>query len=218
VKTHQKQTEIGWKTKAIVVFVALSFVWASSAVTVRAKSDLRHWETVLDRASALSWSWERDADAATLTFSNLLTQAVSTVVVAREADARRGDCPHPVSDWMEEGYFSVTLVQTKNGLEIARTSAETAYVPGVVQPGAGMVCTQPITVQTMSDARWSLVVRPSLSAFDAPWWGLVGPSGYEVVWSETPGRQVFQRVFPEVGAVDEVWLRFGMTGFFLMMR
>lgn len=198
----------------ISTLVALTFALPTLALTVRAKSDLRLWETVADRARPLSWSWEAGADAATLTFSNRLTRAVRSVTVPRTSGALRGECPHPVPEMTDEALVAATLVQTADGVEIARETAELAYVPGV---SAGPVAA-PITVHTKAARDWGHVQRPSLAAFDARWWNATGPSGYEVLWAEPPGPHTVTRAFEGVGVVDEIVLKFGLPGFWLIYR
>ena len=185
-----------------------------SALTVRAKSDMRLWETVTDRARPLSWSWEFGADAAVVTFSNRLTKAVSSLDVIRTNGAMRGECPHPALEGTDEGLVITTLVQTADGVEIARETAELAYVPGV---SAGAV-TAPITVRAKTERDWSRVQRPRLAAFDARWWDRSGPSGYEVLWAEPSGSHTVFRAFEGVGVLDEVVMKFGVPGFWLIYR
>ena len=181
---------------------------------MRAKSDLRLWETVTDRSRPLAWSWEAGADKAVLTFSNRLTQAVSSVTVPRTAGALRGSCDHPVAETTDEGLVVATLVQTTGGVEIARETAELAYVPGV----SGGAVASPMTVRTKAERDWWRVRRPRLAAFDARWWDRSGPSGYDVLWAEPPGPHAVVRAFEGVGVVDEVMLKFGMPGFWLICR
>lgn len=187
---------------------------AASALTVRAKSDMRLWETVTDRARPLSWSWEADADAAVVTFSNRLTKAVSSLDVVRTIGTLRGECPHPAPEATDEGLVVATLVQTADGVEIARATAELAYLPGV---SAGAVAA-PITVHAKAERDWWRVQRPRLAAFDARWWNRPGPSGYEVLWVEPPGSHTVFRAFEGVGVLDEVVMKFGVPGFWLIYR
>lgn len=205
---------VGGALKAGLVVWAVAVVFSASALTVRAKSDMRLWETVTDRARPLSWSWEFGADAAVVTFSNRLTKAVSSLVVIRTNGAMRGECPHPAPEVTDEGLVAATLVQTADGVEVARETAELAYVPGV---SAGPVAA-PITVHTKAARDWGHVQRPSLAAFDARWWDLSGPSGYEVLWAEPPGLHTVVCAFEGVGVVDEVLLKFGLPGFWLIYR
>jgi len=73
-------------------------------------------------------------------------------------------------------------------------------------------------VRTKDDRAWSRVEAPRLSAFDAWWWNVDGPSGYDVLWVEPPGPHRVVRAFEGVGVVDEVVLKFGMTGLSLFLR
>ena len=182
----------------------------SSALTVRGKSDLRRWETVTDRSQPLSWAWEGAADAATLTFSNRLTRAVSSAAVPRAAGAMRGSCPHPVADPSGETLVVATLVQTAGGVEVEREKAELAYVPGA---GGGA-----ITVRSKAGREWNRVRQPRLAAYDASWWDVGGPSGYEVIWAEPCGPHCVVREFAGAGVVDETVLRFGTPGLLLSIR
>ena len=194
-----------------LVGIVPCFTWA---LAVRTKSEMRLWETVTDRLRPLAWSWEDGADKAVLTFSNRLTQAVSSVTVPRTAGALRGSCDHPVAETTDEAFVVATLVQTAGGVEIARETAELAYVPGV----SGGAVASPMTVRTKAERDWWRVRRPRLAAFDARWWDRSGPSGYDVLWAEPPGPHAVVRAFEGVGVVDEVVLKFGMPGFWVICR
>ena len=183
----------------------------SSALTVRGKSDLRRWETVTDRSQPLSWAWEGAADAATLTFSIRLTRAVSSAAVPRAAGAMCGSCPHPVADPSDEALVVATLVQTAGGDEVAHETAELAYVPGAV-------AAQGIVVRAKADHEWGRVRQPRLAAYDASWWGVEGPSGYEVIWAKPCGSHRVVREFAGTGVVDETVLKFGRPGLLLSIR
>jgi len=193
-----------------LTFFAAFLPYRAFAVTVRTKADLRLWETVTDRAGPLSWAWEPNADSARLTFSNRLTQVVSSANVLRTAGATRGNCPHPVPPSAEEALVVATLVQSADGIEISRETAELAYVPGAA--GCAM------TVRTKADREWRRVRSPRLSAFDARWWNAAGPSGYEVLWTVPAGPHRVVREFEGAGVVDEVVLWFGTLGFLIMLR
>lgn len=193
----------------------------SFALTVRSRSDVRLWETVTDRSCDLSWPWEAAADEARLTFSNCLTHAVSSEIVAREPGGMRGSCPHPVSPAAEEALVAATVSQLSGGVEIARETAELAYVPGVGvegHDGEGVVVTSAITVRAKADSEWGRVRQPRLAAYDAKWWDVTGPSGYEVLWAEPAGPHDVVREFAGVGIVDETVLRFGMPGLLMLLR
>lgn len=199
------------------VFVPFAVVWLGtfaacevSAVTVRAKTDLRLWETVTDRLRPLEWSWEGCADEAVLTFSNRLTRTVKSVAVAREAGASRGACDHPVASVTDEALIVATLVQKAGGVEIAHETAELAYVPGVAG-GA-------ISVRTKKNREWMRVREPRVAAYDARWWEVAGPSGYEVIWTVPAGAHAVVREFEGTGVVDETVLKFGIPGFLLLFR
>jgi len=193
----------------MVMAVAALTTFSAPAMTVRTKLDFRLWQTATDRAAPLSWPWEAGADTAQLTFSNRLTRAVSSLTVVRTAGAARGFCAHPVAAAADEGLVVATLVQLANGVEIAHEVAELAYVPGA----SGRA----ITVRTKADPGWYRVERPSISAFDAHWWDLTGPSGYEVLWSEDTRPQIVVREFGGV-PVDWVELRFLRPGIMLFLR
>lgn len=204
----------GWRVIAMRSLVALalaSFPLVSSfALTVRTKSDLRRWETVTDRSQPLSWAWEGAADATVLTFSNRLTHAVSSATVSRAAGAMRGSCPHPVADTSDETLVVATLVQTASGVEVAREMAELAYVPGA---GGGA-----ITVRPKACREWTRVRKPRVAAYDARWWDVAGPSGYEVIWAKPCGSHRVVREFAGTGVVDETVLKFGRPGLLLSIR
>ena len=59
---------------------------------------------------------------------------------------------------------------------------------------------------------------PRRAGFDARWWDVTGPSGYEVIWAEPPGSHAVVREFEGAGVVDEAVLKFGMPGFLLLLR
>lgn len=204
------------RSVVLTVLAALAAL-SASAMTVRAKSDLRFWQTVADRSTPLAWSWEPNADAATLTFSNCLTRTVSSVAVVRTQGAMRGECPHPVPPTADEALVVATLVQTSGGAEIVRETATLAYVPGTMAPTRGCVSTKPITVRAEDTPEWKRVTRPRLSAFDATWWGLAGASGHEVLWSDAPGYRRVTRTFGEL-TVAEAILRFGVPGLMLFAK
>ena len=188
----------------------MSFRCEAAALTVRTKSEMRQWETVTDHSRPLAWSWEAGADKAVLTFSNRLTQAVSSVMVPRTAGALRGSCDHPVAETTDEALVVATLVQTAGGVEIARETAELAYVPGVAG-GA-------ITVRTKASREWMRVREPRLAGYDARWWNVPGPSGYEVVWAVPAGPHRIVREFEDAGIVDEAVLKFGLLGLVVLFR
>lgn len=214
MKPLQMTRTSGIAGTTILTLVALTLALPSLALTVRTKSDSRLWETVTVRARPLAWSWEDGADTALLTYSNRLTRVVRTVTVPRTSGALRGECHHPVSETTDEALVAATLVQTADGVEVARETAELAYVPGV---SAGPVAA-PITVHTKAARDWWRVRRPRLAAFDARWWDATGPSGYEVLWAEPPGWHAITRAFEGVGVVDEAVLKFGLSGFLLICR
>lgn len=199
------------------VFLPFAAAWLvafatcdASAVTVRAKTDLRQWETVTDRLRPLEWSWEGCADEAVLTFSNRLTRTVKSVAVAREAGASRGACDHPVASVTDEALIVATLVQKAGGVEIAHETAELAYVPGVAG-GA-------ISVRTKKNREWMRVREPRLAGYDARWWNVTGPSGYEVLWAELAGPHRVVREFEGAGVVCETVLKFGLLGYLMMLQ
>ena len=195
---------------ALLLGMSVFVPCTSSALTVRAKSDLRLWETVTDRSQPLSWTWEGASDAAVLTFSNRLTRTVTSVTVPRAAGAMRGSCPHPVADTSGETLVVATLVQTAGGVEVEREKAELAYVPGA---GGGA-----ITVRSKAGREWNRVHQRRLAAYDASWWDVEGPSGYEVIWAKPCGPHRVVREFAGTGVVDETVLKFGRPGLLLSIR
>lgn len=196
--------------RSLVALFLVSFLAVSSfALTVRTKSDLRLWETVTERANPLAWTWEDGADEAELTFSNRLTRTVSSVTVAREPNATRGSCPHPAVPADDEALVIATLVQKAGGIEVAREMSELAYVPGA--GGA-------ITVRPKAGREWTRVRKPRVAAYDARWWEVAGPSGYEVIWAVPSGEHAVVREFEGAGVVDEAVLTFGIPGFLLLLR
>lgn len=193
---------------ALLAFVGLcgGVSDAASPVTVRTKSDLRLWETVTDRLRPLAWPWEDGADRAELAFSNRLTRAVWSVTVVREAGASRGACDLPAVAVTDEALVVATLVQTADGIEVAHETAELAYVP------------QRMTIRAKADRAWRRVREPRLAGFDASWWNVTGPSGYEVIWAEPAGPHRVVRTSDGAGEVDEAVLQFGMMGLLLLFR
>lgn len=191
---------------AFFVVFAVLFCLDSFALTIHTKAELRHWEMVRDRSVPITWSWESDADMAELVFSNRLTQTMSTTVVARVGQAMRGDCPHPIGSEAAEGLVVATLIQTSNGVAVVSERAELAYVA------------RPITVRSKALREWRRVETPCLAGFDARWWNVPGASGHDVIWSEPPGVHRVERVFANVGVVDEAMLKFGIWRFAVILR
>ena len=150
------------------------------AQTVLSKSDLRLWETVVDRAKPLEWPWVDEADSATLVFSNRLTGAVKTVNVSRGSDETRGYCAQPLQD--RETIVDVSLVQKAGGAEVSRETATLAYVDGA---GGG-----PITVRAKTYGEWRRVRSPRVFAFDPEWSGGTGDSGYDIASPYDPAIRI----------------------------
>ena len=150
------------------------------AQTVLSKSDLRLWETVVDRAKPLEWPWVDEADSATLVFSNRLTRAVETVNVSRGSDETRGYCAQPLQD--RETIVDVSLVQTADGAEVSRETATLAYFDGA---GGG-----PITVRAKTYGEWRRVRSPRVFAFDPEWSGGTGDSGYDIASPYDPAIRI----------------------------
>ena len=154
------------------------------AQTVLSKSDLRLWETVVDRAKPLEWPWVDEADSATLVFSNRLTGAVKTVNVSRGSDETHGCCAHPSQD--RETIVDVSLVQKAGGAEVSRETATLAYFDGA---GGG-----PITVRANPGTReWERVRDPRVYAIDPAWRGESGESGYDIAWPVNLGFTIIVR-------------------------
>ena len=150
------------------------------AQTVLSKSDLRLWETVVDRAKPLEWPWVDEADSATLVFSNRLTGAFKTVNVSRGSDETRGYCAQPLQD--RETIVDVSLVQTADGAEVVRETATLAYFDGA---GGG-----PITVRAKTYGEWRRVRSPRVFAFDPEWSGGTGDSGYDIASPYDPAIRI----------------------------
>ncbi len=165
--------------------LALFGVFSAFAVTIRSKSDLRLWETVADRSLPLEWPWEDGADSATVSFSNRLTRACSTMTVVRAAGATRGSCASPVTQPGGETLVDATLVQTAGGVEVARETSTLAYVAGA---GGG-----PITVRATGTREWKRLLEPRVYAFDPAWLGETGESGYAIAWPEFSGLRIIMR-------------------------
>ena len=169
------------------LLVALSCAAPAFAATIRSKSDLRLWETVADRSLPLEWPWEGAADSATVSFSNRLTRACSTLTVVRAAGTTRGSLDSPVTQSGGETLVDVTLVQTVGGIEVARETATLAYVSGA---GGG-----PITVRALAAPERELarLQEPRVYAVDPEWLGLEGESGYDIAWPQHIGLKIILR-------------------------
>ena len=149
---------------------------------------MRLWETVADRTQPLEWSWEDGADSATLSFSNRLTKACSTVTVDRAGGATRGSCANPVVQAGVEALVDVTLVQKAGGVTVAQQeSAVLAYVTGA---GGG-----PITVRALAARERELarLQAPRVYAVDPEWLGEAGESGYDIAWPQYIGLKIILR-------------------------
>ena len=180
--------------------VALFGVFSAFAATVRSKSDLRLWETVTDRSRPIEWPWEESADSATLTFSNRVTRAASTVEVVRATGERRGMVgsprrgdrqPGPLDSLVTqpgvETLVDVTLVQTVGGVEVARETATLAYVSGA---GGGPITVRALAAQERELAR---LQAPRVYAVDPAWLGESGESGYDIAWPQYRGLKIIFR-------------------------
>lgn len=171
---------------AALLFLAALACAPCAAATIRTKADLRLWQTVHDRRAPLAWQWEDVADSATLTFSNCVSRAMSTVEVMRAADAVRGSYAQPVPSVGEE-IVDVTLVQKAGGSEVVRETATLAYVAGT---GGG-----PITVRAMQAPERELarLQTPRVYAFDPAWLDEAGDSGYDIAWPLYIGLKIILR-------------------------
>ncbi len=163
-------------------FLAVFCVLEASALTVRAKSDLRLWETVADRSVPLEWAWDDAADSAQLVFSNRLTHAVIETSVERGDGEMRGSCAQPEVDADDETIFDMTLVQMSGGAVTNEASAVLAYVLGA---GGG-----PITVQVRGTAEWKRRKTPRVYGFDPEWYAQTGDSGYRIADPYDPATRI----------------------------
>ena len=167
--TRRCRRRVAWRVATLLSAVLCA--GAASAATIRSKADLRLWQTVHDRAALLAWPWEEGADAATLTFSNRVTQVVSSDTVSRTPGETRGSCAQPVP-LAREDVVDVTLTQTAGGQAVACESATLAYVSGA---GGG-----PITVRVKDTRDWKRFTEARVFAVDPAWIGEAGDSGYDV--------------------------------------
>jgi hypothetical protein len=163
---------------------ALSFAVAFCALccpaaTIRAKSDMRLWETVDDRNAPLIWSWADGAGLAALTFSNRLARACSTVTVTRNDGETYGSCDQPIMNSGVEAIVDVKLVQMAGGSVVAQETATLAYVSGA---GGG-----PITVRVPGRPGWKRFCEPRVHAFDPAWQDVACESGYAIAWPNCQG-------------------------------
>lgn len=170
---------------AALLFLSALACVPCGAATIRTKADMRLWQTVTDHSAPLAWPWAVGADSATLTFSNRVTRAVSTVTVSRDGAEIRGSFVQP-APLTGETIIDVTLIQTGDGgAEVARESATLAYVSGA---GGG-----PITVRAAAKRDWDHYSEPRVYAVDPAWQGLEGESGYDIAWPLYQGLKVILR-------------------------
>ncbi len=168
-KARRFRRRVAWRVAAILSAVLCAGV--ASAATIHSKTDLRLWQTVHDRAAPLAWLWEEGADAATLTFSNRVTHAVSSVTVSRTPGETRGSCAQPVP-LAREDIVDAMLTQTAGGQAVACESATLAYVSGA---GGG-----PITVRVKDTRDWKRFMEARVFAVDPAWLEEAGDSGYDI--------------------------------------
>ena len=206
---------------------------AHGAITVRAKADGRVWQTVMAPTSPLAWPWEAGADSARLTLSNRMTRAVTTQVVAKSGDELYGSYAMPPPAAGEEAFYFVELVLFSDAAEVARHSADIAYVNGV----AG----RPVAVKPRGSKDWRRFPGPRLSSYDAAWsnatataastvlavtdvGGAVssietpGSSGYVVLASPKTGECRFDLGFDDSSAVWTASLIYGGGGIQIIFR
>ena len=134
---------------------------AHGATTVRTKADRRIWQTVMAPSSPLVWPWEADADSARLSFSNRMTRTVTTHVVGKSGDDLYGSYAVTPPAAGQEAFYLAELVLFSGEDEVARYSADLAYVNGV----AGRT----FDLRPRISSVWRKFSSPRLSSYDAAW-------------------------------------------------
>ncbi len=202
---------------------------ASHPTTVRSMSDLRIWQTAMDPSEPLKWPWELDSNTAILTLSNRLTGAKSTATVAKSGDELYGSCAVPAPASGKEAFYAAELVLRSGSAEVARYTADIAYVDGV--PG------RPITIRSASTRDWSRFSSPALTTYDAAWTDTTGPatltassggietttalpgeSGYAVISSQDVGACRFDLGFDGMRSVWSASLKYIGVGLTLLIQ
>ena len=179
-----EQARIEFKT--VLLFACMVLLGASAfGLTVRTKADARYWQTVFHPEEPLAWDWDDGADSATVTFSNRVTQTVSSVIVSREGASSMGSVEFPPAG-ADEDFFAVDLVQRRESDEVSRQGADVVRVQGA--DGT------PIRVRTKSSRDWSRLKAPRLSAYDPAWaYDETEFPGYAVHWANVLGLLLIYR-------------------------
>lgn len=123
-------------TFVFVLLCGMASGEAGEGALVRSRTDLKSWQTVMERAQSVRWAWADGADSARVTASNRVSHAVLSVDVRREEDVRDGFCGisvAPATDRANGGgtVVDVGLAQLSAGRTIAESSATLAFVGGV---------------------------------------------------------------------------------------
>ena len=213
--------------------VALAATVAHGATTVRAKADQRVWQTVMSPSAPLAWPWESGADSAHLSLSNRMTRTVTTHVVEKSGDDLYGSFAVTPPAPGEEAFYIAELVLFSGGDEVARYSADLAYVNGV----AGRA----FDLRPRSSKEWRRFSSPRLSSYDAAWSNATasaasaaltvtdakgatssietpGTSGYAVIASPVTGECRFDLGFDADPAVWTASLIYGGGGIQIIFR
>ena len=206
---------------------------AHGATTVRAKADRRVWQTVRAPSAPLAWPWESGADSARLSLSNRMTRTATTHVVEKSGDDLYGSFSVTPPAPGEEAFYLAELVLFSGGDEVARYSADLAYVNGV----AGRT----LDLKPRSSKDWRRFSSPRLSSYDAAWSNATasaasatlaltdangatssietpGASGYAVIASSVPGECRFDLGFDADPAVWTASLICGGGGIQIIFR
>lgn len=133
-----KDTDVAFYGRLMVVSLSalscgLVFGERVGGVLVRARSDRRGWQTVMEPLRDVRWVWAEGADSVRVTTSNRVSHAVRSIVVARTDDARDGTCEVAgiVGENGGETVVDIELVQRSGDRPIASSAATLARVGGV---------------------------------------------------------------------------------------
>lgn len=135
----------------------------SDGVLVRARADLRSWQTVMAHTRSVRWVWTDGADSARVTASNRVSHAVLSVDVRRAEGACDGTCGISVAPSAAgpdgETVVDVGLVQRSGEKPVAESAATLAFVGGV--NGAGIV------VRSLANRDWRRHAEARVGLTDA---------------------------------------------------
>lgn len=108
--------------KSILLALGGLLTCGAFAFSFRSADDGRAWSVMMG-SGPLTWSWAREATAATLTVSNLVNDVVQSADVTRTANALDGSCEIPATSEDSVNLIVVTLVQKSGADEVSRQTA-----------------------------------------------------------------------------------------------